>query len=105
MNIVTTAKDGATAGNIELRGLPTFVVSVSSATGYVPAINISEWSGFTLNGGYTGLTGSLITNGSGATVVALYKVGSGLSVTPLLAADVGAAATIRVSGTYQMKIQ
>lgn len=93
-NIVLSAKDAATAGNLRITGLP------FANNGNVAAVvNIGYTAGLDLDiaGGYYKAIGNIA---SSAQIIELYEVGDNNSGALLTAADFGAATNIYFSGHY-----
>lgn len=85
--LTMTAKDGATAGNLLLKGLPFASMSAGHAN---QAITLAEWSNLTLGAGFTDVT---LRINLGSTDVLFIRNGSGV------AADVISSATGLAAGT------
>lgn len=72
--LTLTALDAATAGNMQISGLP-FAMD-AGFTGAVCGASISQWGNFTLTGGYTQLCGRIAAGGQ---VIDLLQSGSGVT--------------------------
>lgn len=95
MLLVLSAFDAATAGNIQITGLP-FTLP-SSFTNFVGAYSIGQWGGFTFAAGYTQLNAQTQSNDA---IIRLLKGGSAKAAAFVVAGEVGAAATVYLSGWF-----
>lgn len=91
--ILMTAKDAATAGNISIAGLP---FNIPSADNPVSA-SIGGWSQITLNGGRTSITGR--TNAPNE--ITLISSGTGIGLLAVAAADIAATTEVEASIVYR----
>jgi hypothetical protein len=95
-NITMSAKDAATAGDINIAGLP---FTASTITNYLYGANFGSHSNITLTAGYTQLTGR---GGSNSTRLALFESGSGVARLPIGAAAI--VATTAINGSFVYRI-
>ena len=92
--ILLTAKDGTTAGNLQINGLP----FTSNATANAHAsVTVGLAQLITLTAGYTDYVGVIAPN---TTVVLLQQAGSAQVAANLAAAAFGATSAVYVSGSY-----
>jgi len=92
--IALSAKDAATAGNIQLTGLP---FAHRSANAQVTSVTVAYISGITMSANYTQLS-AIIQPGNN--YVQLVEGGSGQTVQFLTAAGISSSSQIMVSGMY-----
>lgn len=92
--IALSAKDPATAGNIQLTGLP---FPARSANAQITSISVAYISDITMSAGYTQLSGIIQ---PGNNFIQLLQGGSGQPVSFLTAAGVANSTQIMVSGVY-----
>jgi hypothetical protein len=94
--IIMTAKDGATAGNLQVTGLP--VASRNNAAGRIYNATIGGHSNFTFTAGNQ-LSATVANNG---TTITLFQNGTGLAQAALAAAALNATSAIYLSGSYDV---
>jgi hypothetical protein len=92
--IIMTAKDGATAGNLQVTGLP--VASRNNAAGRVYNATLGGHSNLTFTAGNQ-ITATVANAG---TVITLFQSGTGLAQAALAAAALNATSAIYLSGSY-----
>lgn len=88
-----TAKDGATAGNISIGGLPR---TVMNRTNSLQSMSIAH-SSINLSAGYS-QAGALLSPNT--TKAYLYEMGDNVAMAPVVAAGIGATTEIVLSGFY-----
>jgi hypothetical protein len=94
--VALTAKDGTTAGTLEIDGLP-FVPS--NISGLAPAFAVGNLGGLTLDAGYTQVGGVGLVN---TTTVLLQEYGSTKSASSLTEAALSATTSIEINGVYRI---
>lgn len=94
-NIIMSAKDGTTAGNIEVRGFPFTIKNTGS---YRPSLSVGTYTQVTLTTG-TQLIGAGLIN---TTRVILYTGGSAVAIGTVAAADI--TNTFLIYGTISYEI-
>jgi hypothetical protein len=93
--IVLNAKDGATAGNLQIKNLP---FQSSSATDIPISIGYQRGIDLNVGGGYYTVAG--VVNNAGS-LITLYQNGDNVSSANLVAADFDATFALQFSGFYK----
>lgn len=97
IKLVMSAKDGTTAGDLQIAGLP---FTSSNTANYGGALNVSVWQNIDLNtgAGYYSVGGFVDQN---STVIALFENGDNNALSALTAADLAATSLIFASLIYE----
>jgi hypothetical protein len=94
--LTMTAKDGTTAGNVQIGGLP---FTSRNVTNLIPAMNVALYSNIDLDvAGSRYSISALVAENS--TIISLLEVGDNVSSAALTAADIGNTTAIAFSGWY-----
>ena len=94
--IILTAKDGTTAGNMRVAGLPFTTIS-SAARASMAIAQQTNWD-LNVAGGYYSMSATAATN---STVIALTEIGDNVAAANLVAADFADTSEVWCGATYE----